>query len=123
MPSAACASIKVSFRYERDAENALDKVSFVAEAGQLTAIVGPSGAGKIQEAIHALTRERTVVLIAHQLSSVVDADKIIVVDKGRVVAQGRHGELLETSPLYGKLWNDHCKTRRWKIAGAAQEGC
>lgn len=244
---------KVSFRYESNAENALDEVSFVAEAGQLTAIVGPSGAGKssifnlvaqfwcpqrgtiridgrdlsdippedwvklvalvsqdtvlindtlrrnvdlgrpgideqridealkearcgdflarlpdgleapvgengarlsggekqriaiarsflkdapfvlldeatnsvdasnarlIQEAIHALTRQRSVVLIAHQLSSIVDADKIIVMDKGRVVAQGRHGELLETSPLYGKLWNDHCETRRWKIAGA-----
>uniref|UniRef100_UPI0035CBB705 hypothetical protein n=1 Tax=uncultured Amnibacterium sp. TaxID=1631851 RepID=UPI0035CBB705 len=46
---------------------------------------------------------RTTIVIAHRLSTVVDADQIVVVDAGRVVAAGRHSELLESSPLYREL--------------------
>ena len=57
----------------------------------------------VQEAIEALMRERTVVVIAHRLSTVRGADRIVVVDGGRISATGTHGELLESSPLYKRL--------------------
>jgi ABC-type multidrug transport system fused ATPase/permease subunit len=47
--------------------------------------------------------ERTLIIVAHRLSTVIDADQIVVLDGGRVVATGRHGELLESSPLYREL--------------------
>jgi ABC-type multidrug transport system fused ATPase/permease subunit len=57
----------------------------------------------LREAIDTVARERTMIVVAHRLSTVVDADQIVVLDAGRVVAAGRHDELLETSPLYREL--------------------
>jgi ATP-binding cassette subfamily B protein/ATP-binding cassette subfamily C protein len=54
-------------------------------------------------AIDAVSADRTLLIIAHRLSTVVDADQIVVLDGGRVVATGRHDELTETSPLYREL--------------------
>ena len=58
----------------------------------------------VQGALENLMRNRTSIVIAHRLSTVIDADRILVMDKGRIVAQGPHQELLETSPLYAKLY-------------------
>ena len=58
----------------------------------------------VQEALENLMKNRTSIVIAHRLSTVIDADRILVMDKGRIVAQGPHQELLETSPLYAKLY-------------------
>ena len=57
----------------------------------------------IQEAIEALRANRTVLVIAHRLATVRNASRILVLDQGRLVAQGRHAELVDTSPLYAKL--------------------
>ena len=57
----------------------------------------------VQEAINRLMQDRTVILIAHRLSTVRDADCIFVFEHGKVVAQGRHRELLQTSPTYANL--------------------
>jgi ABC-type multidrug transport system fused ATPase/permease subunit len=57
----------------------------------------------LREAIDMVARERTMIVVAHRLSTVVDADQIVVLELGRVVAVGRHDELLETSPLYREL--------------------
>ncbi len=59
---------------------------------------------KIQLALTELTRGKTVILIAHRLSSVRQAGRILVFDRGRVVAQGPHGGLIESCPLYRSLW-------------------
>ncbi|MCT9818842.1 ABC transporter ATP-binding protein/permease [Microbacterium sp. W1N] len=58
---------------------------------------------RMREAIDAVATGRTLVLIAHRLSTVVDSDLIVVLDKGRVVGQGTHEELLATTPLYREL--------------------
>jgi ATP-binding cassette subfamily B protein/ATP-binding cassette subfamily C protein len=57
----------------------------------------------LRQAIDTVARNRTTVVVAHRLSTVVDADQIIVMEAGRIVAAGRHDELVETSPLYREL--------------------
>jgi ATP-binding cassette subfamily B protein/ATP-binding cassette subfamily C protein len=57
----------------------------------------------LRDAIDAVSADRTLLIIAHRLSTVVDADQIVVLDGGRVVASGRHDELTETSALYREL--------------------
>ena len=57
----------------------------------------------LRQAIDAVAGERTLVIVAHRLATVADADQIVVLDAGRVQAVGRHAELLETSPLYREL--------------------
>jgi len=58
----------------------------------------------IKEAVHTLTEGKTVIAIAHRLSTVQEADQIIVMEQGQVVAKGTHQELLQTSPLYQRLY-------------------
>ena len=57
----------------------------------------------LREAISAAAEKRTLIIVAHRLSTVVDSDQIVVLDDGRVVAVGPHHELLDTSPLYREL--------------------
>jgi ATP-binding cassette subfamily B protein len=59
---------------------------------------------RIQEALEALFRNRTTLVIAHRLSTVRQADNIIVLDKGRILEQGNHHELLENDGPYAELW-------------------
>ncbi|MDB2448759.1 ABC transporter transmembrane domain-containing protein [bacterium] len=58
---------------------------------------------QVQQALKVLMRERTTLIIAHRLSTVLEADRILVLDQGRVQAVGRHTELLQNSPLYRRL--------------------
>ncbi|MBB6558368.1 ATP-binding cassette subfamily B protein [Acidovorax soli] len=86
---------------------------------EATASVDPSNAAQIQRALSTLVRDRTVVVIAHRLRSVVHADQILVLDGGRLVEQGRHAELLARGGVYATLWQCQQQTRQWQIGAAA----
>jgi ATP-binding cassette subfamily B protein len=57
----------------------------------------------MREAIDAVSKDRTLIVIAHRLSTVVDSDQIMVLEKGKIVGTGTHSELVKTTPLYKEL--------------------
>jgi len=88
---------------------------------EATASLDPENEGKIQEAIRELVKSKTVVIIAHRLYSVSDADQIIVIEKGKVVEQGKHQELLENKGTYRHLWDEQQRAHGWKFGSANQQ--
>ena len=60
---------------------------------------------EIQGALSEVSRNRTSLVIAHRLSTVIDADEILVLDHGEIVERGRHGELIEHGGAYASMWN------------------
>jgi ATP-binding cassette, subfamily B, heavy metal transporter len=67
---------------------------------------------EIQESLRTISRNVTTLVIAHRLSTVVDADQILVLDKGRIVERGRHGELLAQGGLYAAMWQRQIESRQ-----------
>jgi len=82
---------------------------------EATASLDPENELHIQTAINKLVKNRTVVVIAHRLNTICRADKIIVIDQGRVAEEGRHEELLERGSLYRNLWDEQQKIKGWKF--------
>lgn len=82
---------------------------------EATAFADPENEALIQKAFAKLTEGRTVVMIAHRLSTVVNADKIIVLDAGRVAEEGTHSELTAAGGLYARMWADYNRAVQWKI--------
>ena len=87
---------------------------------EATAFADPENEALIQKAFAVLTKGRTVIMIAHRLSTVVGADKIIVLDSGRVEEQGAHEELIKAGGLYARMWTDYQQAVKWRIS--ADEG-
>ncbi|MCR5396639.1 MAG: ABC transporter ATP-binding protein/permease [Lachnospiraceae bacterium] len=88
---------------------------------EATAFADPENEALIQKAFSNLTKDKTVIMIAHRLSTVVNADKIIVLDEGKLIEEGAHKELLEKNGMYARMWTDYTKAAQWKI-GALEEG-
>ena len=86
---------------------ALLKDSPIVVLDEATAYSDPENEAVIQQSIDNLVKNKTVIMIAHRLSTVVNAGKIIVLEKGRIAAEGTHAELLQSSPLYKKMWQSH----------------
>ena len=82
---------------------------------EATAFIDPENEKKMNDAIEAITRDKTVLVIAHKLSSIAKADKIIVLDKGRIAASGKHSELIDSCEQYKKLWKATETSNRWVL--------
>lgn len=74
---------------------------------EATAYADPENEALVERAISELVAGKTLVTIAHRLSTITGADQIIVMEAGRIIAQGRHGDLLASCPLYARMWADH----------------
>jgi ATP-binding cassette subfamily B protein len=82
---------------------------------EATAAIDPYNEQLIQEAILNLSRDKTLIVIAHHLSAIMGVDQIIVMDKGRVAAAGKHGELIENCPLYAEMVRAQEAVDQWEI--------
>ncbi len=82
---------------------------------EATAFADPENEHLIRKALSQLTKGRTVLMIAHRLTSVKDADEIVVLDKGEIKEQGTHDELLRLNGRYCRMWNEYQKAIAWKI--------
>ncbi len=85
---------------------------------EATAYTDPENEAIIQASVARLVQGKTLIVIAHRLSTVVDADQIAVVNDGRIEAAGTQAELLEHCPLYRTLWNAHIASRDSREGGA-----
>ena len=82
---------------------------------EATAFADPENEHLIRQAFAHLTCGKTVLMIAHRLTTVQDADNIVVVDNGRIAEQGMHQQLMEQATLYYKMWNEYQKSVAWKL--------
>ena len=87
-------------------------IIFLDEA---TANVDPENENELMQAIEALTKEKTVIMIAHRLKTVEHADQILVVDKGKVVQQGTHEELMKQEGIYKNFIAERHEAVSWKV--------
>lgn len=84
---------------------------------EATAFADPENEHLIQESFKKLSKNKTTLMIAHRLSTVVDVDKILVIEKGRIVEEGKHLDLINMNGHYKKLWDEYQKSVNWKIGG------
>ena len=83
---------------------------------EATANVDPENEKELMEAIDALTKEKTIIMIAHRLKTVRNADQIVVIDKGRIVQQGTHNQLMKQEGIYKRFVDSREKAVSWKLA-------
>lgn len=88
---------------------------------EATAYADPENEEKMEAAIRELVKGKTLIVIAHKLPAIVDADQILVMNHGRLVANGKHNDLLESSADYRKLWDATLFSKDWKISRKAGE--
>lgn len=74
---------------------------------EATAYADPENEALVERAIGKLVEGKTLVTIAHRLSTIMGADQILVMDAGCIVGRGRHDELLQSCPLYARMWREH----------------
>lgn len=82
---------------------------------EATAFADPENEHLMQAALRELTRGKTVITIAHRLTSVADADEILVIDNGRIAERGTHDTLLGMKGIYYNRWNEYCRAVNWTI--------
>ncbi|WP_020586637.1 ABC transporter ATP-binding protein [Desulfobacter curvatus] len=87
---------------------------------EATAFSDPENEHLIQKALGKLTKGKTVLTIAHRLTSVVDVDSILVIDKGQIAEQGNHHELINRQGVYARMWNEYQRSIQWTIGKEVQ---
>ncbi|MPM33336.1 Lipid A export ATP-binding/permease protein MsbA [bioreactor metagenome] len=86
---------------------------------EATAFADPENEYQIQKAFEHLTRGKTVLMIAHRLTTVRDADQILVLSDGSLIERGKHDDLLAQCGLYAAMWQDYQKSAQWKVSKEA----
>lgn len=86
---------------------------------EATAFADPENEYMVQKAFEQLTEGKTVLMIAHRLTTVVNADRIYVLQGGRVAESGTHAELLGNKGVYASMWNDYRTSVKWNVAKEA----
>lgn len=86
---------------------------------EATSFADPENEYLIQQALKELTRGKTVLTIAHRLSNITGADLILVIDKGRIVEQGTHTELIGAQGVYSRMWSEYQQSVNWTIGKEA----
>jgi ATP-binding cassette subfamily B protein len=82
---------------------------------EATAFADPENEYKIQRAFEELTKNKTVIMIAHRLSSIRNVDEILVLKKGKILERGSHDELLKNEGLYATMWKEYQRGLSWDV--------
>lgn len=88
---------------------------------EATAFADPDNEQKVQAALSKLSEGKTVIMIAHRLSTVANADCIYVLADGKIAESGTRDELIEKNGIFTKMWNDYNKSVEWKIGGGQND--
>ena len=97
---------------------ALIKDAPIVLLDEATSALDAENEAAIHDALTELARDRTLLVIAHRLGTIADADQIAVLDSGRVVEHGAHSALLEADGRYARLWSERERARGWRLTGA-----
>ena len=82
---------------------------------EATAFADPDNEEKVQAAFANLSKDKTVIMIAHRLSTVTNADRIFVLSGGKIAEEGKHDELVSGGGIYAKMWAEYNKAAEWKV--------
>ena len=85
---------------------------------EASSFADPENEAKIQKAFEALMKGKTVLMIAHRLSTVRNMDRILVIRDGEIAEEGKHDELLEKGGVYAAMWEEYQKAAQWKDRNA-----
>ncbi len=84
---------------------------------EATVFIDPENESLIQDAIGNLTRNKTVLAIAHKLYTITDAEQILVLREGEIVEQGSYNDLMDITGLFREMWDTHISTLNWELRG------
>ena len=87
---------------------------------EATAFADPDNEVRVQQALSALSKGKTVIMIAHRLSSITGADCIYVLRDGEIIESGTHGGLIEQNGVFARMWKNYSEAVEWKIAKEAK---
>ena len=88
---------------------------------EATAFTDPENEDKLQRSIGALTKGKTLLVIAHRLTTIQNADNIVILSGGRILAQGSQETLLRSCPLYRDMWQAHIGAKNWAVSSGNKE--